>query len=130
MTRIVFALAVLALTALSACDKQSPTASDSASSSSTPAATVENTAPASSTAGSTAGQTASAHKATGTVEAVDPVAGTLKIKHGPVASLSWPSMTMDFVVSDKALLNNVKSGQQIEFEFIERGSDYVVTAIR
>lgn len=39
-------------------------------------------------------------------------------------------MTMDFGVSDKALLNNVKSGQQIEFEFIERGSDYIVTTIR
>lgn len=130
MTRIASALAVLALTVLSACDKQSPTNTDSATSSSTPPATAESAAPASPATGPAASQTASAHKASGTIEAVDPVAGTLKINHGPVASLSWPAMTMDFGVSDKALLNNVKSGQRIEFEFIERGSDYVVTAIR
>lgn len=130
MTRIASALTLLALTVLSACDKQSPTNSGSATSSSTPPTTVENAAPEGPTTGATDRQTANAHKTSGTIEAVDPVAGTLKINHGPVASLSWPAMTMDFGVSDKALLNNVKSGQQIEFEFIERGTDYVVTAIR
>ena len=130
MSRIVSALALLAVIGLAACDKQSPTNQDRSTASSTPAPGAENAAPATPAAGSTAGQTASAHKASGTIEAVDPVAGTLRINHGPVASLSWPSMTMDFGVSDKGLLNNVKSGQQVEFEFIERGTDYVVTAIR
>lgn len=70
------------------------------------------------------------HKASGKIEAVDPVAGTLKINHGAVASIGWPAMTMDFAVNDKALLNNLKSGQQIEFDFVERGGNYIVTAIR
>lgn len=70
------------------------------------------------------------HQASGSIEAVDPVAGTLRINHGPVASLGWPAMTMDFVVSDKALLNNLKSGDAIAFEFHDRGGDYVVTSIR
>lgn len=70
------------------------------------------------------------HQASGSIEAVDPVAGTLRIQHGPVASVGWPAMTMDFIVSDKALLNNVKSGQKIDFDFYDRGGDYVVTSIR
>lgn len=74
--------------------------------------------------------TPATHSASGRIEAVDPVAGTLRIHHGPVASLSWPAMTMDFVVSDKALLNNVKSGQDIDFAFYDRSGDYVVTSIK
>lgn len=70
------------------------------------------------------------HQASGSIEAVDPVAGTLRIHHGPVASVGWPAMTMDFVVSDKTLLNGLKSGQNIDFEFYDRDGDYVVTSIR
>lgn len=118
MTRITLALALAASITLAACDKKPD------SNNAEPAATgpVANSA--------TATAPAPAHTASGKIEAVDPVAGTLKINHGPVPSLSWPAMTMDFSVSDKNLLNNIKSGQQIEFEFVERGSDYVVTAIR
>lgn len=81
-------------------------------------------------AGSTDAVAPVTHKTTGRIEAVDPVAGSLKIHHAAVPSISWPAMTMDFLVSDKTLLNNVKSGQEIEFEFYDRGGDYVVTSVK
>jgi Cu/Ag efflux protein CusF len=36
------------------------------------------------------------HQAEGTVDSVDAKAGTINLSHGPVASLKWPAMTMDF----------------------------------
>lgn len=122
MTRFAPAFTLLALTVLLGCEKQSTPPQNSATQSDTAPTQAQNSEPAS--------PATATHKASGKIEAVDPVAGTLKINHGPVATLNWPAMTMDFTVSDKALLNNLKSGQQIEFDFTERGSDYVVTAIR
>ena len=71
-----------------------------------------------------------AHNATGVVTKVDPAAGKLTIKHGPVESLKWPAMTMTFKAKDKAMLSKVKKDQKISFTFIEQGKDYVVTEIR
>ena len=36
------------------------------------------------------------HKAEGTVDGIDLKAGTLSLNHGPVATLKWPAMTMEF----------------------------------
>jgi len=41
------------------------------------------------------------HKGSGTVKGVDAKAGKISLAHGPVSSLSWPAMTMDFEVRDK-----------------------------
>ncbi len=43
------------------------------------------------------------HRAEGTVKAIDAKAGTVSIAHGPVATLNWPAMTMDFKVANGAL---------------------------
>jgi Cu(I)/Ag(I) efflux system membrane fusion protein len=53
------------------------------------------------------------------VESVDAKAGSVSISHGPVASLKWPGMTMDFKVRDRALLQTMKAGARINFEFAE-----------
>jgi Cu(I)/Ag(I) efflux system membrane fusion protein len=58
------------------------------------------------------------HKGEGKVEAVDLAQASVTIKHGPVASLKWPGMTMDFQVKDPALLRTLKPGQGISFEFV------------
>ena len=39
-------------------------------------------------------------------------------------------MTMGFRVKDKAMLDTLAVGRQVEFEFVQEGSDYVVTAVR
>ncbi len=70
------------------------------------------------------------HQGVGTVEKVDPTAGTVTIAHGPVKSLKWPAMTMTFAVKDKALLGKLSQDKKVEFEFVQQGSDYVITSAR
>ncbi len=60
------------------------------------------------------------HRASGTVEEIDAKGNTLSITHGPVASLKWPSMTMEFAVGNNALLKGLNPGTAIAFEFVER----------
>ena len=70
------------------------------------------------------------HKADGSVDAIDPKALTVSINHGPVPSLKWPAMTMEFKAANPSLLNGLKPGQAVVFEFVERQpGDYVVTSI-
>jgi Cu(I)/Ag(I) efflux system membrane fusion protein len=71
-----------------------------------------------------------AHKAQGTVEAVDAGAGTVAINHGPIPSLQWPAMTMEFKVKDKAMLAGVKKGQAIEVDIAQRSpGEFVIERI-
>ena len=72
----------------------------------------------------------SVHKANGTVIKLDRERGKVTIKHGPVASLNWPSMTMSFDVKDKALLDKAKAGQAVEFSFIQSGRSNVITEMK
>jgi len=68
------------------------------------------------------------HKATGVVTKVDK--DKVSIRHGPVPSLNWPSMTMAFKIKDKSLMERMKKDQKVDFEFIQDGRDYVVTAVK
>ena len=70
------------------------------------------------------------HKASGKVNKVDQANGTVTVAHGPVASMNWPSMSMAFKVKDKAMLDKVKSGSQVEFSFVQSGKDYMITEIK
>jgi len=84
-------------------------------------------------AGSTVAPSAPAsigHKAEGTVDGIDPKAGTVSLNHGPVATLKWPAMTMEFKAANTGLLDGLKPGQAVAFEFVERQpGEYVVTSI-
>lgn len=76
-----------------------------------------------------AAKDAQSHKAKGTVNKVNPD-GTVNITHGPVDSLGWPGMTMDFQVKDKALLKGIKAGQKIDFEIGRQDGGFLITAIK
>ena len=70
------------------------------------------------------------HKAEGSVEGIDLKAGTLSLNHGPVLTLKWPAMTMEFKAANASLLYGLRPGQAVRFEFVERKpGEYVVTAI-
>jgi RND family efflux transporter MFP subunit len=70
------------------------------------------------------------HRAEGTVKAIDAKSGTLSISHGPVETLKWPSMTMDFKAANSALLADLKPGTGIAFEFVERApGEWVITKV-
>jgi Cu/Ag efflux protein CusF len=73
---------------------------------------------------------AESHPGKGTVNSVDAKAGKINLSHGPIASLAWPAMTMDFEVQDKASLNKLKPGQKVTFTLIEvRKGKYVISEI-
>ena len=70
------------------------------------------------------------HHAAGTLDGVDAASGNLTISHGPIASLKWPAMTMEFTPANPALVAGIKPGSRIAFEFVERKpGEWVITRI-
>ena len=70
------------------------------------------------------------HRGEGTLDAIDAKSGAVTITHGPIATLKWPGMTMDFTLAHPGVAAKVKPGAPIAFEFVERKpGDYVVTKI-
>lgn len=70
------------------------------------------------------------HTAEGTLNSFDRDAGTVNISHGPVATASWPAMTMNFKLADPNEGASLTPGQKIEFDFtIESGMSATVTKI-
>jgi RND family efflux transporter MFP subunit len=68
------------------------------------------------------------HHGEGKVEEWDAKTQTVTISHGPVASLKWPGMTMDFALAHSGLQKDLQPGAAIRFEFVERGKgEWVIT---
>ena len=65
----------------------------------------------------------------GEVRKVDKDAKKITIKHGPLASLDMPAMTMVFQVKDPAMLDRVKAGDKVKFRAEKIGGAYTVTKI-
>ncbi|MDP2154263.1 MAG: copper-binding protein [Methylotenera sp.] len=71
------------------------------------------------------------YSAKGEVVAVDGALSKVKLKHDAVPELQWPGMTMFFNVADKTLLDTVKVGDQVEFEFVKvDGGGPLITKIK
>ena len=73
---------------------------------------------------------AQVHKGSGTVTKVDSAGGKVTIAHGPISSMKWSAMSMTFAVKDKALLGKLSTDRKVEFEFVQQGSDFVITSAR
>lgn len=69
-------------------------------------------------------------KGTGVITEIDAKAGTITIKHQPVASLGWPAMTMSFKAAPASLLKDLKVGEKIGFDANQGNGLPEVTAIR
>ena len=68
-----------------------------------------------------------AHHADGTIERVAGRAVT--ISHGPVPSMKWPSMTMDFVAGP-AVATQLKAGERVRFDFVQTpAGEFEVTRV-
>ena len=63
----------------------------------------------------------------GEVRKVDKETGKITLKHGPIANLEMPAMSMVFQVKDPALLDQVKAGDKVRFQAEKIGSQYTVT---
>ena len=65
----------------------------------------------------------------GEVRKVDKDAKKITIKHGPLANLDMPAMTMVFQVKDPAMLDQVKAGDKVKFQAEKAGGALTVTKI-
>lgn len=63
----------------------------------------------------------------GEVRKVDKEAKKITIKHGPLANLDMPPMTMVFQVKDPAMLDQVKAGDKVKFEAQKVNGAFTVT---
>ena len=80
--------------------------------------------------GKSAATAQATHTTKGTVKKVDAPAAVVTLAHEPVKTLGWPSMTMSFKIKDRALLDKFAEGKSVEFDFVQAGKDYVITAVR
>lgn len=65
----------------------------------------------------------------GEVRKVDKEAKKLTIRHGPIANLDMPAMTMVFQVQDATILDSVKAGDKIRFNAEKAGGAFTVTQV-
>ena len=67
--------------------------------------------------------------ADGDVRKVDRDAGKLTLRHGPIANLDMPGMTMVFRVADPRMLESLKEGDKVRFSANRLNGAMTVTAI-
>ena len=61
------------------------------------------------------------------IREIDRANSRIKIDHGPIPSIGMPGMTMTFKVKKPALLDQVKPGDQVNFEIEKSGLGWIVT---
>ena len=67
--------------------------------------------------------------AEGEVRKIDQTQLKITLRHGEIANLNMPPMTMAFKVADAALLEQVKVGDRVRFMAMRSGQDHVITAM-
>jgi len=68
--------------------------------------------------------------ASGSVDEIDLENKRIRISHGPIDELGWPSMTMVFDVRPAVDLTTVKVGQDVQFSLVqEHAGEYVMEQI-
>ena len=65
----------------------------------------------------------------GEVRKVDKEQGKVTLKHGPLANLDMPAMTMVFKVADPKMLDGIKEGDKVRFIADKVNGAITVTAI-
>ena len=72
---------------------------------------------------------ATASPSEGEVRKIDLAQGKVTLRHGPLANLDMPAMTMVFTATDKQLLQGLKTGDKVRFHAESRDGTLVVTAL-
>jgi Cu(I)/Ag(I) efflux system protein CusF len=65
----------------------------------------------------------------GEVRKIDKETGKITLRHGPIANLDMPAMSMVFQVKDPALLDQVKPGDKVKFVAEKIGGAFTVISI-
>ncbi|MDP1558362.1 MAG: efflux RND transporter periplasmic adaptor subunit [Nitrosomonas sp.] len=66
------------------------------------------------------------HRGEGSIQAIDFAHSMVTLAHGPIASLQWPAMIMDFRVLEPTSLQLLKPGQKIIFDLAEESAGELV----
>jgi Cu/Ag efflux protein CusF len=66
----------------------------------------------------------------GEVRKIDAANQKITLRHGPIANLGMPPMTMVFTATDKTQLEGLKVGDKVQFVADKQGGQYVVTEIK
>lgn len=66
----------------------------------------------------------------GVVTAVNATAGTVTVRHGPIAALRWPAMTMAFPVQSASMLTGVTVGARVHFVLMNHEGHPMISEIR
>jgi len=72
---------------------------------------------------------ATAPQSEGEVRKVDLEQGKVTLRHGPLANLDMPGMTMVFTAAEPKLLEGLKQGDKVRFTADRKDGTYIVTAI-
>ncbi len=62
----------------------------------------------------------------GTVVEVDATGKKITVAHEAIPALNWPAMTMRFSVEQPDLLEGVKAGSSIRFDFLNQGKESIL----
>lgn len=74
-------------------------------------------------------QAAAAPTTEGEVRRIDKEQGKLTLRHGPIASLEMPAMTMVFRVADPKMLDTLQVGDKVRFA-AEKAAGGAITVTR
>jgi Cu/Ag efflux protein CusF len=55
--------------------------------------------------------------------------GKITIAHEAIPQLRWGPMTMDFIIQDPALLEDIEVGDKVYFTFVPRGRSHIIVEI-
>jgi Cu/Ag efflux protein CusF len=86
-------------------------------------------APASAVDHATHHAAAGAPTTDGEVRKIDKEQGKVTLKHGPIANLEMPAMTMVFKVANPKMLDSIKEGDKVKFAADKVNGAITVTAI-
>ena len=62
----------------------------------------------------------------GTIRKVDTNQGKVTIKHGPIANLEMPPMTMVFGMKDPSQLEGMAKGDAVRFHVVDEGGKMII----
>lgn len=66
---------------------------------------------------------------TGKVNKIDTAKHVVNLTHGPIPSLGWPAMTMDFGVAPAVDLSTLKVGETVTFTVGKANGVYLIDSL-
>lgn len=68
-------------------------------------------------------------KATGTITALNAANHKITFDHGPIPTIDWPAMTMEFSVAPSVDLAKLRKGDKVDFTLSGSGGTYTVHSV-